>query len=115
MNEILELASKLGRAIADSPQFAALKECELKARTDKQIQELTASYEAQMRRIAELESKQAPIEPEDKKMLTDLRDRVHASPRLQELLRVQADYTELLNKVNDEINSALKIEDPREG
>ncbi len=114
MDEILKLAGRLGRAIGASPQFTALKECELKARADKNIQEVTAAYEAQLRKIAQLEQEQAPIEPEEKKNLLDLRERVHAMPYLQELLRVQADYTELMDKVNRQIGAELQIEDGKE-
>ncbi len=114
MDEILKLAGMLGRAIGTSPQFTALRECELKARADKNIQEVTAAYEAQLRKIAQLEQEQAPIEPEEKKNLLDLRERVHAMPYLQELLRVQADYTELMDKVNRQIGAELQIEDGEE-
>ena len=36
-----------------------------------------------------------------------LSDAVHGSPKLQELVRAQADYMELMNKVNKAIQQAL--------
>lgn len=110
MSEILELAMSLGRAIAQSREFVALRDWETKARGDREIHDLTTAYEAQLRRIAECEQRQEPIEPAEKRKLIELRERVHAAPTLQELVRVQADYTELMNRINSAINAELKIE-----
>jgi cell fate (sporulation/competence/biofilm development) regulator YlbF (YheA/YmcA/DUF963 family) len=111
MDEITDLAVRLGRAIAASPQFLAMKASELKARKNQQIQEITTAYEAQMKRIRELERQNKPIEPEDKRKLAEMRERMQSLPDLQELLRVQADYTELMIKVNQNISAELAFGD----
>jgi len=110
MEEIMDLAARLGRAITASRQFQALKQLEFKAREDPRIQEITAAYQKQIAALRELEKQGKPIEPEDKRKLAELRDRVQALPDLQALLRVQADYTELMLKVNDIISAELKID-----
>jgi len=115
MDDVLDLAVRLGRAIAASPQFLAMKATELKTRKNPQIQEITTAYEAQMKRIGELERQNKPIEPEDKSKLAELRERVQSLPELQELLRMQADYTELMIKVNQSISAELLIGDEDAG
>lgn len=111
MEEIMDLAARLGRAIAASAQFQALKARELKARKNAAIQEITSAYQKQMEKLQEMERRNKPIEPEDKRKLAELRERVQGLPDLQELLRVQADYTELMIKVNETIGAELSIGD----
>ena len=112
MDKIKKIAEELGMAIAETPQFTELKKLELDARADKELSALTAEYQAILQHIADLEKNQQPVEVEDKTKFTEMREKVLSNPKIQNLLKVQTEYTELMNKVNHLIAAPLKIEVP---
>ena len=107
MDEIRKLASDLGRMIAKHERFLKLRAAEDAAGKDAETDKLLDSYEKQQQKLVELESKQQPIEPEDKKELQRLSEAVHGNAHLQNLARAQADYMELMNMVNRTIRGEL--------
>jgi len=107
MDEILAGAAELGRRIAASEVFARLRRSESAVQSDKPTHKLLNDFEAQRRRVEELESSKKPVEVEDKHRMRDLADAVHANPKLQELLRAQADYLEMMNRINRTIQGEM--------
>ena len=61
--------------------------------------QLLSDYEKAQVKVHELESKGSPIEPEDKRAVADLHAKVAGSEVIKDLLKAQADYTELMNSV----------------
>jgi cell fate (sporulation/competence/biofilm development) regulator YlbF (YheA/YmcA/DUF963 family) len=108
MKEILDLAEKLGAMIAESERYMALKECEESVETDKEAKALFDDYLEHNNRLAGLEASASPIEPEDKKKLAAAREKLLACAKAQELMRRQADFAELMNRVNGRIGAALR-------
>ena len=108
MDDMLKLASELGRKIADGPRFKALRDAENAVEQDKDSHELLKSAEEQRTKIAMLEARQEPVSPEDKHKMRDLNEAVRASDRLNALIRAQADYMELMNRVNAAIRKELE-------
>ena len=103
MDEILDLASRLGKRIAaDSraQRMAAAHDALDKSLEDRQ---LLSDYHEQQHKIAELEAGGKPIEPEDKRTLADLQARVAGSEVLKNLLKAQTDYVELMTAVSRRI------------
>ncbi|MBI4716893.1 MAG: YlbF family regulator [Planctomycetes bacterium] len=99
MNEIVELATRLGRRIASDPrgqQFAAARAALEGSPADRQ---LLGDYEAQQRKIMDLEAGGKPIEVEDKRRLSDLYQRVVGSEVIRNLLKAQTDFLEVLQLV----------------
>ena len=115
MDEIRKLASELGRLIAQHERFVKLRAVEDAAGKDTEVGKLLASYEQQQQKLAELEAKQQPVEPEDKKELQRLTEAVHTNPQLQSLAKVQADYMELMNMVNQTIRKELNSDEQEGG
>jgi len=115
MEEILTLASDLGKLIAKQERYLKLREAEDAAAADKETSGLLESFERQRRKVAELEVAQAPVEPEDKRELQRLSDAVHTRPVLQNLAKAQADYMEMMNKVNAAIRRELDIPTEKTG
>jgi len=107
MDEVLELAQKLGAAIARHDRYRALVAARKSLDADEQAMGLNKALIEQTMKIAELEDKQAPVEPEDKRELKRLQDETRANPALQEFARAEADYVEVMNKVNRAIQEAL--------
>ena len=103
MDEILNLATRLGKLIAADPRaqrMAAARDALEKSAADRQ---LLSDYQEQQQRIGELEASGKPIEPEDKRKLADLHARVAGSEVLKGLLKAQMDYVDLMTGVSRRI------------
>jgi len=109
VDEILNLAGSLGELISRHERFVKLRAAEDAVNADEETRNLVRSMENQRRKIAELEVNQQPVEPEDKRELQRLTDVVHANAKLQQLAKAQADYMELMNKVNEAIRTKLEV------
>ena len=107
MEDALAAASELGRQIAQHEVFRRLRAAEDAVRKDADAQSLLKDFDLQRRKIEDLEGARKPVEPADKREMIRLSDAVHNSPKLQELVRAQADYMELMSRVNKTIQEAL--------
>jgi cell fate (sporulation/competence/biofilm development) regulator YlbF (YheA/YmcA/DUF963 family) len=112
MDEVLEIAAKLSRAIATSKRFTDLRKAEKAVIEDDPSLKLLAARDEIARKVAEKESKGEPIEVADKRELASAQEAVKMSALLSELSRSQADFQEMLNLVNSKITSALEPEKP---
>jgi cell fate (sporulation/competence/biofilm development) regulator YlbF (YheA/YmcA/DUF963 family) len=107
MEKALAAAAELGRQIAQEEAFQHLRTAENAVQGDAAAQKILGDFERQRRKIESLEGARKPVEPEDKREMIRLSDAVHGDPKLQELVRAQADYMELMNRVNKAIQQAL--------
>ena len=107
MEEILEIASKLGAAIVSHNRYKMFKEAEGQLMKDDEAIELSEELEKQSRKIHELEKDLKPVEVEDKKKLRQLKEKVASNQSIQKFLKVQTDYIELMTKVNKRIEAEL--------
>lgn len=103
MDEILDLAGKLGKRIAQDPRAAQMVDAQTALENSLSDRQLLADYEKQQQRIYELEMSGKPIEPEDKRKLADLHARVVGSPVIKGVLKAQADFLEVMNAVSQKI------------
>ena len=115
MDNVLELAARLGQEIRGHERYLQLREAEKKVMADPQATKIQEDLERQLHRIQDLEAEMKPIEVADKRELARLQQVARTHPALQELLRVQADYFEMMNKVNNTILAALAPEDEEAG
>ena len=107
MENALAAAAELGRQIAQAAAFRRLRAAEEAVQGDAASQKLLEEYDRQRRKIEALELARKPVEPEDKREMLRLTEAVHSGPQLQELVRAQADYMELMNRVNKAIQETL--------
>jgi cell fate (sporulation/competence/biofilm development) regulator YlbF (YheA/YmcA/DUF963 family) len=107
MEDALAAAAELGRRIAQDEAFRRLRAAEDAVQGDAASQKILEEFDRQRRKIEALERARKPVEPEDKREMVRLSDAVHGAPQLQELVRAQADYMELMNRVNKAIQQAL--------
>ncbi len=107
MEEILELASKLGTAIANNNRYKAFKEAEEELKKDNVAKEISEELEKQSQKIHELEKNLKPVEVEDKRKLQQLKEKVASNQSIQKFLKAQTDYVELMTKVNENIEATL--------
>ena len=113
LDKIIAEAGKLGRSIAETAASKAFLESREQLDIDNQSQELVEDYQKQLQKIAELERVGKPIEPEDKHELTDLQQKVASNETLKCWMKAQADFSELMGKVNKAI--AEPFQDTRPG
>ncbi len=106
MDEILELATRLGERIAADPRGRMMADARAALDASLQDRQLLQDYEAQQRKMHELESAGKPIEPDDKRRLADLHVKVIGSSIIKNVLKAQADYLELMTLVSQRIEEA---------
>ena len=111
MDQVIKLAERLGKAIAETDRFTKLREVEKATRDDSDAQKALAEMESFQQEIARKEADGSPIEPEEKRRLADLRTKVHTNAGLQGLARAQADYMELMSRVNGTIREQLGVDE----
>ena len=114
MEKILEIASKLGAAIANHNRYKVFKEAEKQFKKDGEAIEISEELEKQSRKIHGLEKDLKPVEVEDKKRLQQLKEKVASSQSIQNFLKVQTDYVELMTKVNKQIEAEFITENSQD-
>ena len=114
MEEILEIASKLGAAIANHNRYKMFKEAEKHFKKDGEAIGISEELEKQSRKIHGLEKDLKPVEVEDKKRLQQLKEKVASSQSIQNFLKVQTDYVELMTKVNKQIEAEFITENSQD-
>jgi cell fate (sporulation/competence/biofilm development) regulator YlbF (YheA/YmcA/DUF963 family) len=112
MNDILELAARLGKRIAEDERGRRLAESRQALEHSLADRQLLADFEDCQHRILDLQQAGRPIEPADKRKLADLQDRVAGSTVIRNLLKAQADYLELMSHITERIErEALGVEE----
>jgi cell fate (sporulation/competence/biofilm development) regulator YlbF (YheA/YmcA/DUF963 family) len=108
MTELLKAAGDLGKLISGQESFRRLRDAEAAVQKDAGTRKLLEDFEKHRAKIEQLESEKKPVEVEDKHEMKRLSDAVHDNARLHELVRAQADYMEMMKKVNDAIRGAIQ-------
>jgi cell fate (sporulation/competence/biofilm development) regulator YlbF (YheA/YmcA/DUF963 family) len=115
MERVIVLAERLGQAIAETERFVRLREAEKAVRASAEARKALDDCEAYQRVLARKEAERRPIEPEEKHRLADLEATVHGNATLQDLARAQADYMEMMNRVNQAIRARLDVDEKTAG
>ncbi|MBK9128606.1 MAG: YlbF family regulator [Phycisphaerales bacterium] len=104
---LIEKAEALGAALAGNGVVQAYFAAQRAVRADKTAQELLSAYQSQLARLRELEAAQKPIEVADKQKLRDLETSMAGHEGLKALMRAQTDYVDLMNRVNQAMDTPL--------
>ncbi len=107
MAAIIELAERLGKAIADSPQASALRTARDELNRHEDIKQTLEDFRVQQEKVAQLEAEQKPVEVDDKHKLQDLHNALVSSEIFKGYTAAQVDYVDLMRKVNQAISSQL--------
>ncbi|MFH1732099.1 MAG: YlbF family regulator [Planctomycetota bacterium] len=107
MKDIIETAEKLGKQITASDRFKAVEAARNEIEGDDALQADMKALNEVSDRIAQLEKQVKPVEPDDKRRLRELQEKVTGHPKLQKLARAEADFAELMNRVNSAIHAEL--------
>ena len=117
MTKIIELAHKLGDAIAESEEIKNLQTAKDAFENDAELQEYMSEYEADRRLIGEERSKST--DEADEKVIADLRarlgelnDLIAAKDAYRDFAKAQQAMDALMADVNDEIRFCITGERP---
>ncbi len=114
MEDIVAHARELGKKIAAHPRCAQFMEAVRAVAQDKEAQQLLKDYQDHTRKIQELEAAGKPLEVADKRQLADSQALVAGNEKLKVMLRHQADYVEMMNRINGAIDEATGELMPKE-
>ena len=112
MEDILELAEKLGKRIAEDTRAKRMADARAAFEKSTEARQILDDYESHQQKLGELQMANRPIEPADKRRLADLHQKVISDPVLKDLLRAQADYLELMTLVSSRIEQESLREAP---
>ena len=109
MQEIMDIAKRLAEAIGKSERYIALRNAEKSVKKNEEAGKLLGEFNAKTLAILEKEHKMTPVEPEEKRELATLKERVAGNALLQALNKAQADYSEMMDKVNRTLFDELEV------
>ena len=108
MEDILDLARQLGKKVAASERFQALKAARARLVEDEDARQLQEEYDKAALLLHDKIAKGQPLEPDEKRNELKLREKVAANETLATLIRAQADLHQLMHSVNAEIEEQTK-------
>lgn len=104
---LTQLAERLGKAVADSPQATALRDAKDAVRSDPELHETFQAFNAQTAKMQKAIQSNDPIEVEDKKKLEQLHGRLIGSDKFKQFTAAQVEYTALMRSVVDAMGRQL--------
>jgi cell fate (sporulation/competence/biofilm development) regulator YlbF (YheA/YmcA/DUF963 family) len=107
VDDILQLAGRLGKAISGSPQAAKLRTARKALEEEKDIEQTLSDYQAQVDKIAKLQEENKPIEVEDKRKLQQLQDKLLSAEVFKNFTAAQVEYVDLMRRVNEALRTQL--------
>lgn len=114
LDEILKMATSLGEGIRRHPRYVALRAADNRVREDKAATDALEAYNQAAGEMARKERAGQPIEVEDKRKMEHLHQVVAANETVKSFVRAQADYAELMKKMNDAIFGGITGPDGEE-
>lgn len=100
IDALVNQARALGEAIAHSPRFQAFMAAQKAVAGDAGARSLLDEYQRHTERLQRLEMENKPIEPDLKRSILEYEQKLASNDTLKELMRRQADYIELMNRIN---------------
>ena len=113
MQNILDLAAQLGKAIAESPQAEKLRAAKQELDRHADLAAMLKDFSAQADKISKLQAENKPVEVDDKHRLSELEDKLVGHEIFKRYMAAQVDYVDLMRKVNGELRRHLAaVEEP---
>jgi cell fate (sporulation/competence/biofilm development) regulator YlbF (YheA/YmcA/DUF963 family) len=107
VDPIIELADKLGKAIADSAPAAKLREARKLLDQHPEVKQLLTDYQNHADKLSQLEQENKPVEVDDKHKLQELQGKLIADDTFKKLTAAQVDYVDLMRRVNTTLRKHL--------
>ncbi len=107
MDDIIASARELGKKIAAHPRCVDFMAAARAVAEDREAQSILRAYQDQTARLQQLEAAGRPIEPADKHKLEECRVALAGNDKLKTLLRHQANYLEMMSRINQAMDEAV--------
>jgi cell fate (sporulation/competence/biofilm development) regulator YlbF (YheA/YmcA/DUF963 family) len=107
MSAVTEMASRLGKTIAQTPEAQAMKDARKKLEEDAEIKQALEEFQQQMQKIQQLQQEHKPIEPEDKQKLSSLESKLAGSDTFKQYTAAQVNFYDLMRKVNRALQAEI--------
>ena len=104
---ILDMAQKLGQALADSPQRQALHAAWQGLQEHKDVLETLGAFQQQAGKMQQLEQQGRPIEVEDKRKFQTLHDKLVASGEFKRYTAAEMEFSDLMRQVHATIRKQV--------
>ena len=106
MDDIITDAKALGKKIAAHPRTKDFLAAARAVAENNDSQQILKKYQEQATRLQALEQAGKPIEVADKHALADYEAQVAGDALLKKMMKCQADYLEMMKRINDAIDEA---------
>jgi cell fate (sporulation/competence/biofilm development) regulator YlbF (YheA/YmcA/DUF963 family) len=106
MEDIIADARALGNKIAAHPRTMSFVAAARAVSESKDAQAILKAYQEQVTRLQAAEQAGKPIEVSDKHALAESEARVAGNDLLKKMMKCQADYLEMMKRINDAIDEA---------
>ena len=107
MDEIITLAERLAKAIAESTQAADLRTGRDAMRAEDGLEQTLKDYSEQAQKVGGLADENKPIEVDDKHKLQEFETKLASSEAFKKFTAAQVEYVDLMRKVNDTLHKGL--------
>ena len=108
MDEVIALVEKLAATIVANPRTKAFREATVAVEADPAARQLQEEYAAAVGEVREREHNGQPVEPEHKRALAALGERIRKSPLLQTFLRANLEFNEMMDAVQHTLGGAIE-------
>jgi cell fate (sporulation/competence/biofilm development) regulator YlbF (YheA/YmcA/DUF963 family) len=108
MNDVTDLVEKLAAAIVENHRTKAFREATAAVEADPDARQLQEEYAAAVGEVREREHNGQPVEPEQKRTLAALGERIRKSPLLQKFLRANLEFNEMMDAVQHTLGAAIE-------
>src|SRR5438034_10860463 len=106
MDDVVEQARKLAETLAGHERTKALREASAAVTADPDAKRLEEEYAHAAAEMQELEATGSPIEPDVKRRMAALGERIRRSTLLPRLLQANADFADMLDGAPPETSDA---------
>ena len=108
MDDVIALVEKLAASIVANPRTKAFRVATVAVEADPDARKLQEEYAAAIGEVRELEATGQVIEPEQKRTLAALGERIRKSPLLQTFLRANMEFNEMMDAVQHTLGGAIE-------
>jgi len=109
MDDVIRIATSLAEAIAKSGRYTALRKAEKAVESEAEAKALLDDFNKKTMAVLEKEQAMKPVEPEEKREIVALKEKIASNPALQDLSKAQVEYSEMMNKVNQVLFERLDV------
>jgi cell fate (sporulation/competence/biofilm development) regulator YlbF (YheA/YmcA/DUF963 family) len=106
MDDIIADAAALGKKIANHEKMLRFVAAVKAVQGDSEAEGLLKRFREKSREIETKASQGKPVEVSEKREVADLEKKVASNDKIKEMIRCEADYLDLMRRINDAIDRA---------